>query len=78
MGYVQRVQVHFIMNALNLKYPNYITINYLPGNFGPADPGLEPHLCTMGVAGVDPDCLHIAAVGARSGLDALLLQQVPP
>ena len=32
----------------------------------------------MGVAGVDPDRLHLAAARARSGLDALLLQQVPP
>ena len=55
-----------------------ITIYYPLGNSGPADPGLEPHLCALGVAGVDPDRIHLAAFGARSGLDALLLQQVPP
>ena len=55
-----------------------ITIYYPLGNSGSADPGLEPHLRAVGVAGVDPDRLHLAAARTRSGLDALLLQQVPP
>ena len=48
----------------------------LSGDFGPADAGLEPHLGALGLAGVHPHRLHLAAARTRSCVDAGLLQQV--
>ena len=50
----------------------------LSGDSGPTDAGLEPHLGALGLAGVHPHRLHLAAARTRSCVDAGLLQQVSP